>query len=500
MVTLQDLGASYARISDNDGAGAGVGCADQHRRNRQRAASDNIDVTVDLTDDDRSAFKKNVVRDDYQRLLALIRDGKICYVLVRHADRLHRQPAEAEVFIELAQQHKVTVVTASGMRYLLNTAEGRKAFREAAVAAASESDIRSERVAQAHERRALAGEYRGSRNRPFGWGVPTGVMRRVRDKKTGQRRDVEILDMTLHNAAEADEIRRWAKDLLAGVKQGQVLRSARLPTITGGPWTNIVMQQILKSPRTSGHSVYRGEIVARGVWEPILEDDVRLALMTMFADPSRRTSPGNIPKWLGSLIYLCGYCERDSNFTDRRKYTMHAGRSRQGYQVYRCRLRGHCNRRAHALDTFVEDVMIERLSRDDIADLMPGPARVDVAGLREEVTVLEQRKVEVALVFSGNGDAAALAAAKAQLDNQIAALQEQLSVASAVSPLAEFDGVNTVKAARRIWEDSTLGRKREIIRRLTSVIVHPTPRGYRSKPNEQFDTESVSFDWVPTKV
>jgi site-specific DNA recombinase len=73
-----------------------------------------------------------------------------------------------------------------------------------------------------------------------------------------------------------------------------------------GGWNSRTVQQILTHPRTSGHAVCKGEIVTRNTYAPILPDDVREALITLFGDPARKTSPGNTPKWLGSLIYRCG--------------------------------------------------------------------------------------------------------------------------------------------------------------------------------------------------
>jgi site-specific DNA recombinase len=73
-------------------------------------------------------------------------------------------------------------------------------------------------------------------------------------------------------------------------------------------WNSKTLQQILTHPRTSGHVVYRGEIIRRNVYPPILDEDIRQSLITLFADPARKTSPGNTPKWLGSLIYRCGVC------------------------------------------------------------------------------------------------------------------------------------------------------------------------------------------------
>lgn len=492
-------GASYARISDYDGAGPGVGVADQHRRNRKRADADDIDVIAELTDDDRSAFKKNVIRDDYLDLLDYIRDGRLRYVLVKHADRLHRQPAEAEAFIGLAQQHNVVVVTASGLRYHLDTADGRRAFRDAANAASYESEHKAERVSESHERRAMAGEYRGGLHRPFGWGVPTGVVRRARDKKTGRPRNVEILDMTRHDPAEAAEVRRWANELLADTSMRQVIRAIKLPSITGTAWSSRVVKQILTAPRVAGHSVYRGEIVKWNAWPEIIPEDTRQALITLFADPARRTAPGNTPRWLGSKVYLCGVCEHDREQTDRSRYVMTvSGRTTEGVPTYRCTGRtSHCARRTDWVDEYVEDALVTRLAREDIADLIPQPkGAVDVAALREQITVLKQRKVRAGLVFADDDDAEALAAAKAEIDGQIAVIKQQLATESEVSPLADFVGVDTVEDARAVWEGCSLGRQRQILRTLATVVLSPMRRNAQ-RDSVGLDESSVQVYWTP---
>ncbi|MFW5416335.1 recombinase family protein [Nocardiopsis sp. CNT-189] len=469
----QFIGASYARISDNDGAGPGVGTGDQHRRNRKRGQAEGITIAHELTDDDRSAYDETVVRGDYEKLLSLVRGGHIRFVLVKHADRLHRQPAQAEEFLRLARSRGLIVVTASGFRYHFDSAEGRKAFRAAAVDASYESEHRGERVADSHERRALEGEYRGGSRRPFGWGVPTGVYRRVRDKKTGKSRDVEILDMSRHRPAEAEEIRRWKRELLAGVDQAQVLRSIPMPTVTGNDrWTARTMQQILTNPRTSGHSVHRGEIVARDVWPAILTDDEREALRALFADPARKTAPGNQPKWLGSLIYRCGICDDGTTMTCR--YV-------EGNRVYRCKDRGHCQRAAEAIDAYITQVAIKRLSRDDVADLVTSGPGIDVAALREQAAVCTQRKSDAALQFAAGAiDAAQLATITEALNTQISKATAQLAEVARESPLAEFIGAD----ARTVWQQAGLGRQREILRALFTITLHPVGRGRRVPPSE----------------
>lgn len=103
------------------------------------------------------------------------------------------------------------------------------------------------------------------------------------------------------------------------------------PPGTGG-WNSKTIRQILTHPRTSGHLLYQGKVITRSAYEPILHDDVREALVTLFSDPARKTSPGNTPRWLGSLIYQCGTCADGTTMTVRR--------SKSGTPVYRCRVPG----------------------------------------------------------------------------------------------------------------------------------------------------------------
>lgn len=476
-------GITYARISDNDGAGAGVGAADQHRVNRRRGKTDGITITHELTDDDTSAYKANVKRDGYDKLLDLIRAGSARYVLVRHADRLHRRTDQAETFLKLAREHGIIVVTSGGQRYHLDSAEGRKAFRSNAVDGEFESDLKGERVSESRERRALAGEYAGGSRRPFGWGVPTGVMRRVRDKATGEHRDAPIIDYTKHNPAEAAEIRRWKAELLAGVDQAAVIRDIPMPTVTGNPrWNSRSFWQVLLSPRTSGHSVYKGEIVKRDAWEAILTDDEREALRAIHTDPSRKTTPGNRPKWLGSLIYACGVCGGDAVMTVRR--------NSKGTPVYRCRDKGHCSRAAVPLDDYVSQFAIARLARPDVADLIAARPDVDAAGLRDRVKVLQELKLTDADDYAeGLIERPQLARITAKRNTELAEIAEQLKAAAAASPLADFDGVDSIEEAAALWDSLSLGRHREILRLLMTVTLHPVGRGARG-----FDPDTVRIE------
>ena len=292
--------------------------------------------------------------------------------------------------------------------------------------------------------------------------------------------------MTRHRPGEAEEIRRWADDLLSGVSMKHVLRDLAARGVATvamtderavrrngkaaehGGWNSRTVQQILTHPRTSGHAVYRGKIVRRNAYELVLHEDVRQALITLFGDPARKTSPGNTTRWLGSLIYRCGKCQDGTTMTVRRNTS--------GTPVYRCQRAGHCCWPAERTDKFVENVIVARLSREDVAGLIPHEAEVDVAALRDELVVCDTRKRGAAQLYArGTIDDAQLETISAELDHRMAEIRADLNAATSHSLLSAFAMTDD---ARRTWEELTIGRKREIVRILLTVTLPPLGRGH----------------------
>ncbi len=479
----------YTRISaDKSGAEAGVGS--QHEDNAELAGELGISLARTYTDNDLSAYS-GVERPEYQRLLADIAAGKIGTLIIWHANRFLRSTDETNAFIRLAraQQLKLYSYTKGGA-YNLQRASGRKELRDDVNEAEYESEHRGERVGLARKRQARNGDFGGG-VRPYGWGVDSGRVRSVcvNPKAPAMDRvyeDHPVLDMARHNEAEAAEIRRWADDLLSGVSMAQLLRdlAARgVPTVAmtdgrtlkrngrpaeHGGWNSRTIRQILTHPRTSGHAVYRGEIVRRNAYPPILPDDVREALITLFGDPARKTSPGNVPRWLGSLIYRCGVCGDGATMTVRRNAS--------GTPVYRCRKAGHCTWPAEQVDRYVADVVVARLSREDVAGLIPHEAEVDVTALRDELVVCDNRKRGAAQLYArGTIDEAQLETITAELDHRMGEIRAALSAATAHSPLSAFAMTDD---ARRTWTELPIGRKREIVRILLTVTLPPLGRGH----------------------
>ncbi|MER6176360.1 recombinase family protein [Streptosporangium sp. NPDC001681] len=499
MTRLLERGAratvDYCRISlDKSGSAEGVGS--QHDENEDAAAELGVDIARTYTDNDLSAFS-GVERPEYKRLLSDMKAGLIDLVIIWHANRLHRTSEEVNAFIKIARERGVRLYsTTKGAFYNLEKASGRKELRDDTSAAEYESEHRGERVTIARKRQARQGAYGGG-VRPYGWGVDNGRVRSVcvNPKAPPMERRYEdrtVLDMTQHNQAEAAEIRRWARELLSGVTMGQLLRDlARngVPTAaqTDGRtlrkngktvehrgWGSNSVRAILTHPRTSGHMVYQGEIIRRNALPYILPEDTRQALIAMFADPKRKTSPGNVPRWPGSLIYQCGLCNNGT--------TVSASR-RNGRMVYRCNALGHCSQSIDDVDRYVRKVIIARLGRADLADLLPNQGNrlsaEEIADLRQEMAALEQRKRDAARRWALlKMDDAELDEARATADERIEEIRVQLRDSTAESPLAEF--LLTDDAAQT-WDGLTLGRQREILKMLVTVKLMPTGRGRSEK-------------------
>jgi len=164
--------AIYVRISDDpDLQRLGV----QRQERECRGLADQLGWVVDRVyeDDDRSAFRRTVVRRAYQQLLDDIRAGQWRRLIVWHPDRMHRRPAELEEFIAVVEEAGVEIATVKAGTLDLSTPSGRMVARIVGATAAYESEHKAERIRSKMAEIASAGRWKGG-TRPFGW-KPDGV-------------------------------------------------------------------------------------------------------------------------------------------------------------------------------------------------------------------------------------------------------------------------------------------------------------------------------------
>jgi DNA invertase Pin-like site-specific DNA recombinase len=448
-----------------------------------------------IVENDTSAFKRRkiavpghdrpvlrTVRPGYRRVLDMLHRGEADGFIAVDLDRTCRDPRDLEDLIDVVESRspRIPVESRTGSLRLANDADVTMARVMVAVANKASRDT-ARRVAARREQKAAAGVYGGGK-RPYGYGVPTGET----DQKTGRL----VLDMNKLVEAEAAEVRRWADLLLAGESMASILRSLRercVPTVTGAAWSSRAVRDILRRPRNVGMAVYRGQEVGPAQWPAIMTEDVWRAVVALLDSDGRRTSPGNQPRWLGSLIFRCGVCDDGQ--------TVYVGGGRSSHSkmpTYVCRSHGHLRRLASAVDDLVARVIIERLSRPDAVDLVaPRPGR-NTAALASEANSLRARIEEAADLWeSGALPAAAVKARTTRLRERLTAIEAELASTARSNPLAGLAGQPDV--AER-WPQLPLGQQRAILRTLMTVTL------LRSRPGRQpnggyFDPESVLIDW-----
>jgi len=478
----------YCRISqDRTGAGLGV---DRQREDCEALAERNGWNVVEVyVDNDVSAFRKGSKRKDYARMLTDLDEGTATIVVAWHTDRLHRSPTELEGYIDVCERRGVSTHTVQAGELDLATPSGRMTARILGAVARQESEHKGERVARARQQKALNGEWMGG-IRPLGWGVPTDEKRKRVDRKTGAEIEVPVLDMMKTVPEEAEALRSWTDTILSGGSIRSLVKwcaDKGIRTTRGNPITHTDMRDMLMRPRNAGIAVYRGEEVGRGQWEPIVDEAKYRAVVAILSDPSRKTNRGAQPKWVGSLLYLCGRNMCRQGMT----VTQSGGRQ---YPSYRCPTGHGGGRQAETVDQHVEDVIVERLSRPDAQDLLlPGPDNVDVPGLQAESEQIRQRMKNLGGLFGSGGlelepFTEGMDTARAQLEG----VTQQLARAATRDPLVDLVGAPDV---RKAWKALELDRQRNVLRALVTVTL-TTPRQGRMPDGGYFDYDAVVFEWL----
>jgi hypothetical protein len=409
-------------------------------------------------------------------------------VIAWHTDRLHRSPTELEAYIDLSERRGVATHTVQAGTIDLATPSGRMTARILGAVARQESEHKGHRVARARQQKAMAGEWAGG-IRPFGWGRPTGETRKRVDWKTTEEAEVPVLDTKKTVPEEAAAIAHWTDTILTGGSLRSCVKWAAdkgLTTPRGNPITHVELRDMLLRPRNAGIAVYKGEEVGRGQWEAIVPEEKFRAVATILKDPSRRTTPGAQPKWLGSMLFICGRPGCGGGL----KVTQSGGKR---YPSYRCPTGHGGGRRSEIVDQYVEDVLVERLSRADAHDLLlPGPDDVDISGLQAESERIRRRMTDLAGLFgSGQIDMVQFTEGTDIARAQLEGVTQQLARAATVDPLVGLVGAPDV---RKAWKALELDRKRNVLRALVTVTL-VQPRTGRMPDGGYFDYDAVTFEW-----
>lgn len=449
--------AIYVRQS-LDRSGEGLAVARQESECRELADRNGWDVARVYSDNDRSAT--NGKRPGWTQLLADLQGGAYDVLLCWHTDRLYRRLRDLVELVEIAEQRALRIASVKAADLDLSTPAGRMLAGMLGHAARYEVEQKGARQVAANRAAASRGVVRWTR-RPYGYELSAGQIVIV--------------------AAEAREIRRAAKRVLAGQSSASIvadLNAREVTTSVGGAWTVTALRRILTNPRHAGRAVSNGHDYGKGDWPAIIDPDTSDRLVALFSDPTRRTAPPSLMvKHLMSGLLLCGKCAEPM-----RLYAQPTGPGNR--MTYRCP-KTHLGRGLDDVDEVVVEAVIARLSRPDAVGLLHADADVD--SLRAAVTELRTRRDGLAAMLAeGILSPAAVRTQAEKLTQQISHHEQMITAATADEPLASIIGADDV---RRTWRKLDLKRQRAIIDALMSVTVLPVGKGMR------FEVDQVRIDW-----
>lgn len=474
--------AVYLRISQ-DRARDGL-AVERQREDCERIVKERKWKAVEVyVDQSVSAYARKTRRPAYERMVADYKAGRFDALVCWDLDRLTRQPAQLESWIEAAEDRGLVVVTANGEADLSND-NGRMFARIKATIARAEQERKSTRQKRANAQRSASGERTGSSRRQFGFSKDGVTL--IESEAAAVRDGYEAL---LSGVPLAGIARDWnARGLTTTQKRQARSGHAGEPS----PWLAGSVRSVLLNPRNAGIVTYQGEElrvvegldgtqkVVTAKWPALVSEETFRAAAAIFADPSRRHLP-RYGKHLLSGLALCGVegCGGHAHA---------GGNARRGVPGYRCSASaGHFARMAEPIERYVEGVVIARLSRSDARVLLEKPSG-DKKALRRDALAIEHRIEELAgLVADGTFNAVQARSAAERLRTKKAEIEASLADAGRVDVLGPLVRAADVAAT---WESLDTDRRRAVIDTLMAVTIHPVGRGTRT-----FRTESVGIDW-----
>lgn len=424
-----------------------------------RAAAERLGWSVDgvYCDNNKSAWDRGVVRDEWERMLVDIRAGRYDAIITYHGDRLMRQPHDLETLLRIADERQLQLASVSGTRDL-SSPDDRFVLRIEVAQACRESDNTSRRARRGTQARAAAGLPQPGRYRGYGY----------------SRDGMTVIPV------EAEVIRDMAKRVLAGQSVRSIaarLNAERVPTVTGVAWIPATVRCILGHPRIAGLRAMRGKVVGPGSWEPILDRDEWEAVQALVTPPRRPSRPHPGRRHLLTGIALCGSCGMPliaHKRADGKSYSYYCDKAEcPGPRVCRA---------THHLDAYVSGYVVDLLNDPELRlGTEPDPK------LARELAAVQAGKDKLLAEIADDPVMAAdvLRVTVPRINERIESLRGRIAEQHATHALDDLVGID-----RDRWDRLPLERKREVVARLVRVTVYPSTKRGRSG----FDSSTVALE------
>jgi DNA invertase Pin-like site-specific DNA recombinase len=454
--------AIYARISQ-DTTTDHLGVERQLADCRAAARDRRWNAVHEYVDNDISATRSRI-RPAYTRMLDDIRAGRIDAVIVWDVDRLTRTPRELEDIIDLADAHRLELVSIGG-EIDLATPQGRLTARIKGSVARHETDQQSRRIKRKIQEKAEKGQPHGL--------VPYGFRRVYEQDDAGHRHGRDV-----PQSEEADVIREATRRILGGQSLRstvQMLNESGSLSPRGGRWSSATLRQVLLRGTNAGLRTHRGTVVGKATTEAIISEDDHHRLVAVLTDPNRRVQRvGTTPRHLLTGIALCGICGGKMR---RLKGAVHGGKINP--EAYGCRDCFKIRRNMSLVDRYVEGIVVALLSRPNARAALATGNPDRAKKMEEHAEGLNARLLRAADQFAeGVITAEQMARISAKLRPEI---DEARAAVASFMPATGVAQVAGPDAAVR-WATTPLSVKREIIDGLMTVTILPAGPGRGADP------------------
>ncbi|MEU0535655.1 recombinase family protein [Amycolatopsis tolypomycina] len=335
--------------------------------------------------DGLSAWKRSVRRPGWQRLLERVESGESDGIVVWHTDRLFRQPRDLEKLIELGERG-FKVYSAHGERDLADP-DDRFIMRIEVAHAARSSDDTSRRIKRRFATFREQGRQTGG-PRAFGFG---GKDQTWKPGKGQTKADRPMVSADLV-ARERQAISDAARDILTGVSINEIARrwnKAGLRTVAGREWVPVTVRATLTRSTLGGVIEHQGRPVGRLAGDPILDQRTYERLRALFAGRKRGRVVGE--RYVGTGILRCGLCNT--------KLSAHRQSEKNAYPDGTTRATYFCNKARRGC----------------------GRVYADVRSVDRELRIFVLRRL------SDSRHAAAVAAARSQVAERLAEVNEEIA-------------------------------------------------------------------------
>lgn len=456
----------------------------------QRLVTDLGGQVVEVFEDDEHSAWSGKPRPGYEAMLAAARQGHVNAFVAAHFDRFTRQSKDAATLSDFAQSNGIRLLTAGGP-IDLDTATGRKAFRDLASSAEFESDLRSERTRAKHAELRATGQWRGG-IRPFGFDlVPSAVLETTRPDGSKVKR---LLDCKLEpNPREAELVREAVSRILLGGSLSGIVRDWAQRGVRGSRGGHLNTQRlrtILTGPHLAGLR-QNGAGLVEAEWSGIVDRAEWERLVLVLGDPPHKRGPQAPRSYLFGVDLL--QCACGGRMTPHPRPGGHRG--------YQCSSQlggcGKLRRTAPPLEDHVRDMALQALATPAMrGKLVEQLGDVDATARAQQL--IGQRETERARLADlrerlGDGriDPDDFTPAKEGIVTRVGELDAALAKTTDTSGALIATLPPTFEALQQAWGEWPLDVRRAVLK----LVVERVELRGRLSPGTRFQPDQVKIRW-----